>query len=367
MIGFGSSSDVIPSTTEALKFQKAKDFLHRPRSSLLLKLRSGEQLSYCECGPATGIPVVWFQGPTHNRFVIGLYEEMANELGLRLICFDRPGRGASTPPRYPKEWGFDSWAAYVDEATDLLKIEKFHIIAHSFGTSYLLASYERLQKKIIGSLRFLSVWAPTNLPCMPTTYAIQRSMPTGMIRRMMALSSSASQMVKSMPTIMGTIGFRERECANELHAKEILECMHEEVYGDDYNAYELDWLLALEIRKQFPYNHRTVKAPVKCWHGMDDDVAPLGAAMWLQREMNQFLLYAVEGATHNILLDFAIVRAVLADVSAEHMVLFKPEEKPQEADAQEKVEKKDDTLVPQAQGSAVEKPLNVPDVAGVWA
>jgi hypothetical protein len=43
--------------------------------------------------------------------------------------------------------------------------------------------------------------------------------------------------------------------------------------------------------------------------------------MWTQREMQAFLLFAVEGATHNIHLDFAIVRALFADLCAEDVTL----------------------------------------------
>jgi hypothetical protein len=50
---------------------------------------------------------------------------------------------------------------------------------------------------------------------------------------------------------------------------------------------------------------------------MDDTMVPLGAAMWLQREMKKFLLFAVEGATHNILLDMSIMRAVFTDIVKE--------------------------------------------------
>jgi hypothetical protein len=86
----------------------------------------------------------------------------------------------------------------------------------------------------------------------------------------------------------------------------------------DYR-YELDWLLALETTKPLGYNHRDLDCSIKCWHGMDDSITPLGAAMWMQREMNHFLLFAVEGATHNIHLDFAIVKAVFADIKADYI------------------------------------------------
>ena len=50
---------------------------------------------------------------------------------------------------------------------------------------------------------------------------------------------------------------------------------------------------------------------------MDDTVVPLGTAMWIQREMKKFLLFAVEGATHNILLDMSIIKAVFLDIVKE--------------------------------------------------
>jgi hypothetical protein len=43
--------------------------------------------------------------------------------------------------------------------------------------------------------------------------------------------------------------------------------------------------------------------------------------MWTQREMQVFLLFAVEGATHNIHLDFPIVKALFADLLAEEVTI----------------------------------------------
>jgi hypothetical protein len=102
--------------------------------------------------------------------------------------------------------------------------------------------------------------------------------------------------------------------------REILERLGADHLGDSYAAYELDWLLALEVQKPLGYNHRSLRVPIKCWHGMDDTITPLGAAMWMQREMDSFLLFAVEGATHNIHLDLAIVKAVFADICAENLL-----------------------------------------------
>jgi hypothetical protein len=120
---------------------------------------------------------------------------------------------------------------------------------------------------------------------------------------------------------MGGVGCREEEFAGKIGSKEILECMQNEILTDDYAAYEMDWLLALEIRRPLNINHKQLNCKVRCWHGMSDDITPLGAAMWMQREMKNFLLYAVEGATHNIFMDFSIVRALLSDINEEVLTL----------------------------------------------
>ena len=99
--------------------------------------------------------------------------------------------------------------------------------------------------------------------------------------------------------------------------RSILDRMGQENAGSDYKACEVDWLLSLEITKPMNLNYRDMNVAIKCWHGMDDSFVPLGTAMWMQREMKQFLLYAVEGATHNILLDMSIIRAVFTDIIKE--------------------------------------------------
>jgi pimeloyl-ACP methyl ester carboxylesterase len=211
---------------------------------------------------------------------------------------------------------------YLDEMTDKLDIKQFFVIANSFGTSYALAMYDTLKHKILGSLRFMAVWAPSNLPCMPSSYAVQRSLPTKFFRALTSLAQSptvTSLAYQSVPMQMGKIGSREKVVIHDLYSKEILDVMNADYLAEGFKSYELDWMLALEVQKPMGFTHRSIKCAIKCWHGMEDSITPLGAAMWMQREMDHFLLYAVEGATHNIHLDFAIAKAVFTDIAAEIM------------------------------------------------
>jgi pimeloyl-ACP methyl ester carboxylesterase len=98
---------------DAEKHKKAHELLSNQRMSQVIKLASGEQISYAEVGDRSGTPVIWFGGPCSNRFIIALYADVCTEMGLRLLCFDRPGRGASTPLRNPKHWSFASWTGIL--------------------------------------------------------------------------------------------------------------------------------------------------------------------------------------------------------------------------------------------------------------
>ena len=89
-------------------FSMKVDQIALPRFSLMIALDSGKQVSFSEGGDRAGIPVIFLPGISGNRFWTAIYDEVARENGIRLITFDRPGRGGCEPMR--KGWGFHSWA-----------------------------------------------------------------------------------------------------------------------------------------------------------------------------------------------------------------------------------------------------------------
>ena len=163
----------------------------------------------------------------------------------------------------------------------------------------------------------LAMWTPTNLPCMPSSYALTRSLPTSMVRAWYSLSLAAQASPFSLGNSwqLGLLSAREEETAS-IHPS-ALEKIGIENASSDYKACESDWLLSLEMTHKMEIPFSSIDVPVRCWHGMDDNIVPLGSVMWLQREMKKFLLFAVEGATHNIHLDMSILKAVFSDIVKE--------------------------------------------------
>lgn len=89
---------------------------------------------------------------------MGLYDEMADCLGLRLIAIDRWGLGRTETPHSKSARGIMEWAAAVEEVLDQLKINECSIVAHSAGAPYALAFANRVPNRIRGDLCLLAPW-----------------------------------------------------------------------------------------------------------------------------------------------------------------------------------------------------------------
>ncbi|RCG17697.1 alpha/beta hydrolase [Streptomyces reniochalinae] len=60
------------------------------------RLPDGRLLAWAEWGPSDGVPVVLCPGAATSRW-LGFGAGVVEALGVRLVCVDRPGLGASTP------------------------------------------------------------------------------------------------------------------------------------------------------------------------------------------------------------------------------------------------------------------------------
>ncbi|KJA26147.1 hypothetical protein HYPSUDRAFT_133486 [Hypholoma sublateritium FD-334 SS-4] len=114
-------------------------------------------VSLSDLGSPTGVPVVVFLGLGCVRHIMGLYDEMAECMGLRLITIDRWGLGR-TEPRSKSAKGIMQWASVVEEVLDLLHIDQCSIMAHSAGAPYALSFANKLPARIRGDVCLLAPW-----------------------------------------------------------------------------------------------------------------------------------------------------------------------------------------------------------------
>ncbi|KAI5116744.1 hypothetical protein M0805_000438 [Coniferiporia weirii] len=141
-------------------------YLRSARITTLLKLTrrphaSPEQpltVSLSDLGSPTGFPLVVFLGLGCVRYVTGLYDEMAECLGLRLITIDRWGLGRTDVPPSSASRGVPEWSTVVDEVLDRLNINRCSIMAHSAGAPYALAFASKYPERVVGDICLLAPW-----------------------------------------------------------------------------------------------------------------------------------------------------------------------------------------------------------------
>ncbi|KAH9486741.1 hypothetical protein JR316_0000806 [Psilocybe cubensis] len=145
--------------------QAVAQYLRSARLTTLLKLTRSPHasqdnpltVSLSDLGSPTGFPVVVFLGLGCVRHIMGLYDEMASCMGLRLITIDRWGLGR-TEPRSKSTKGIMQWASVVEEVLDLLRIDQCSIMAHSAGAPYALSFANKLPSRIVGDICLLAPW-----------------------------------------------------------------------------------------------------------------------------------------------------------------------------------------------------------------
>ncbi|KAF6766394.1 hypothetical protein DFP72DRAFT_866370 [Ephemerocybe angulata] len=145
--------------------QAVAQYLRSTKLTALLKLTRQPHasqdnpltVSFSDLGSPTGFPVLVFLGLGCVRHIMGLYDEMAECLGLRLITIDRWGLGR-TDSRPKSSKGIIQWASAVEEVLDLLKIRECSIMAHSAGAPYALSFANKVPSRVRGDICLLAPW-----------------------------------------------------------------------------------------------------------------------------------------------------------------------------------------------------------------
>ncbi|MBL6854055.1 MAG: alpha/beta hydrolase [Alphaproteobacteria bacterium] len=110
-----------------------------------LCLPDGRTLAVMEVGPGDGKPVIHCHGHASSRVELHIYEQAAARQGVRLLCFDRPGIGRSSPR---DSFHILDWPLDVAAAADVLGLERFAVTGMSGGGIYALACAYRIPQRL---------------------------------------------------------------------------------------------------------------------------------------------------------------------------------------------------------------------------
>ena len=127
-----------------------------------LKLRDGRSIGYAEYGYPQGKPILHFHGSPSSRLEGNLSQanEIAVELGIRLIFPDRPGIGLSDfkPHRTLLDWADD-----VAELADRLNLDQFAVLGLSGGVPHAAACAYKIPHRLT-TVGLMAGISPLNTP-----------------------------------------------------------------------------------------------------------------------------------------------------------------------------------------------------------
>ena len=101
-----------------------------------IQLSDGRTLGYVDTGDPEGHPLFYFHGGPGSRLEGLLYDELNQQLGIRMIATDRPGFGLSD---FQEDRTYLDWPGDIRELADQLGIDRFAVLGWSSGGPHAAA------------------------------------------------------------------------------------------------------------------------------------------------------------------------------------------------------------------------------------
>ena len=281
------------------------------------RLADGRLLGYAELGRSDGEPLIWFHGTPSSRLEVLWLDQAAARGGWRLVAFDRPGHGLSSPhPGAP----LTAIAADVAELADHLGFERFSVMGYSGGAASAMATAVALESRV-ALVGLVSPWGPPDRPGAYDGVAWSERASDLVAGRAPAVTrvlfAGLGVVLRVAPAATARALSRRLEGAGwtDDHsgslAPETVGPIRESLrQGGAGPAQDLH-----QIVVPWGFDLGTVMAPVRVWHGDMDPEIPLHHARYLAGAVPDGRLEILAGGDHLAL--FAHGDEILAGLAAE--------------------------------------------------
>jgi len=247
----------------------------------LLTLPDGRKLAYAEFGKPDGYPVLYFHAAPSSRLEpLFIGDNIFSQLGLRVICPDRPGMGQSD---FQSHRGFSDWPKDVVFLADAIGLNRFSVLGVSGGGGYATVCAakipEKLSKVVIASGAWridseavkgigfpmnlqwqLAKHAPTLLPLMLRMMIKMMSQPPKK-----SFEQASAPPNKILPAADHAVMAQPGRIA--INQQVLSEVMRQGSKGSS-------WDMCLYVR-EWGFDPAEIKIPVTLFHGEEDRNYPL--------------------------------------------------------------------------------------------
>jgi pimeloyl-ACP methyl ester carboxylesterase len=286
-----------------------------PRGEGTIPLPDGRSLGYAEFGDEHGVLVLWFHGsPGARRQVPPIARSAADRLGLRLVCIERPGVGASSDHAYRD---LRDSASDIEVAANRLGHDRFLVVGMSGGGPYALACAHEMPDRVVavGILGGVvpttgeEAAAATGIVALARTYnrlLLVFRVPFGLGLRafVVAISPAGHLLYRAYTQLLphGDINVLDDP---ELEAMFIDDLTNGA--GGGFGAFVNDLVLA---GRPWGFRVADVRVPVRWWHGDADPFVSLDQARRTAARLPDVRLDVLPHESH--LGGFAVADEVLA-------------------------------------------------------
>jgi pimeloyl-ACP methyl ester carboxylesterase len=238
-----------------------------------MRLRDGRLLGYAEQGERDGKPLLMFHGLPGSRLIRHPDASVAERLGIRLITFDRPGIGLSSPQ--PRRRMLD-WPKDVAEFVDAQGIDRFAVLGWSGGTPYALATAHELPERVtrVTLVAPLTPLAGTEFtrelsPDLRRSARIGRMLPWLVLAR---LTRDARALRRDPKRALAAEYARgaavDRLVLEDPELERMLIEARQETFRQGTRGIYTEALLYL---RPWGFDPADVRAPIRVWHGESDE------------------------------------------------------------------------------------------------
>jgi pimeloyl-ACP methyl ester carboxylesterase len=220
-------------------------------------------------------------------------EPAAGELGLRLVCLERPGFGLSDRASSRTLIG---WADDVADATRALGIEQFVVVGVSAGAPYALACGARLPELVrrVGIVGGVAPFAAdTSEPFAALVARDRREGETAARAHFAAMASDVDASVAAMAARAGP----DQAVYSRPDVQEQFRRTRREAFRSGIEGAVVDLML---VHQLWGFELNDVAVACHWWHGARDPVSPLAGVRSATASMPDLTLTVFEHEGHAI-------------------------------------------------------------------
>lgn len=252
----------------------------------VVRVSDGRELAVEITGDPVGMPIFLLHGTPGSRRGPKPRSSVLYRLGVRLICYDRPGYGGST--RRPGRKVADA-AEDVRAIADSLDIEKIGVVGRSGGGPHALACAALLPDRVRSAAVLVSL-APSDAPdldwydgmaqCNVDDFGKTDDDPLASEAELEELASRIRDNPEALlENLNRDLATPDHRVVDDVAIRGLLTDTYAEALRDSANGWIDD---RRALRRPWGFDLSSIiKTPVLLWHGEEDRFSPVQHAYWL--------------------------------------------------------------------------------------